>query len=532
MTSMIRIKRSGLAAVAAFMLGSAGGQQALIGSEAGYADAVLADNPVGYWRFEDDASSKITVNSADNVEAVRGTNHNVSLAQPSATAALGSAAAFSTQGNRKSYIDLGSPRSLMIRDDLTVEWWQCMTHNDTEARSIISWARPGETTGDNVLYEMMLRYSSEQKSEKYPRPQIVLGHEYGKGNNLRAYSQAVIHPHKWYHIAAVRDAKAMTIRYYINGMPSGDPISYRDKHENAQGGDVGGVTIGRLGQFDSRYFQGLLDEIAVYDHALSGDRIMAHYRAALSTEDRSGRAIVVGHRGNHHEAPENTLVSYEQALAAKAPIVELDLNRSKDGVVVLVHDDTVDRTTNGSGYVKDLTLQQLKELDAGLWKSPRYAGETIPTFQEVAELCKDRAIMMLDLKADVKGDEIAKVLSSTGIRQDQVIVAPWKIERAPGLAPYLPDAPMILLHSKPPAAYSTGDRFFQDMKAQGFSGFSLKWMHLSKEFVQDAHRHGMKVHSWTINDPEEISGAVLMGIDGIITDYPEAAAAQIGQILD
>ncbi len=420
----------------------------------------------------------------------------------------------------------------MVKGDLTVEWWQYMTHEDTEARAIICWASPGEATEDNVLYEMVLRYRAEQKSEKYARPQLALGHEYGPGNNLHAYSQAVIHPHKWYHVVAVRDAKAKTIQYYINGMPSGEPIGYSDKHDNAQGGEAGGVAIGRLGQFDRRYFKGMLDEVAVYDHTLSGERVMAHYRAALTGTDMSGRAQVVGHRGNNRFAPENTLVSYEQALEAQAPIMELDLHRSKDGVVILIHDDTVDRTTNGSGEVKDMTLAQLKTLDAGLWKDPKYTGETVPTFQETAELCKGRAIMMLDLKADVKGHEIAKVLASTGIAQDQIIVAPWKIERAPGIKPYLPDAPMILLHSSPPSAYNGGDKFFEDMKAIGFSGFSLKWMHLPQDFVDGAHRHGMKVHTWTINDPEEISGAVLMGVDGIITDVPEAAAAIIKQVLE
>ena len=500
-------------------------------SEDGYADAVLADQPVGYWRFEEETASAVAVSSAVGSE-VDGTYHNVTLGNPSATPALGSAAEFTADAEDTSYIDLGSPDELMLRGDLTVEWWQYTTHNDADARAIICWASPGEASDDNVLYEMMLRYSDEQKAAKYPRPQLALGHEYGSGKNVRVYSQAVTHPHKWYHIVAVRDAQAKTIRYYINGLPSGEPQSYSPTHENAEGGESAGAAIGRLGQFDRRYFKGLLDEVAIYDHTLTEERVMAHYRAALGARDESTRVQVVAHRGNNRYAPENTLVSYEQALAAQAPIVEMDLHRSKDGVIVLLHDDTLERTTNGSGHVKDMTVAELKTLDAGLWKAPEYAGETIPTLQEIAELCKGRTIMMLDLKDPVRGDEIAAVLASTGIAEDQIIVAPWKADQAPDIKPYLPDAPMVLLHSKPPSAYTGDDAFFEDMKAMGFSGFSLKWMHLPKTFVDAAHRHGMKVHTWTINDPEDISGAILMGIDGIITDVPEAASACVAQILD
>ncbi|MEZ6193818.1 MAG: glycerophosphodiester phosphodiesterase [Phycisphaerales bacterium] len=92
---------------------------------------------------------------------------------------------------------------------------------------------------------------------------------------------------------------------------------------------------------------------------------------------------------------------------------------------------------------------------------------------------------------------------------------------------------MILLHSRIPSGYATdGDAFFEGLKRMGFSGFSLKWMHLSQAFVDDAHRHGMKVHTWTLNDPEDISGAALMGIDGVITDDPAATAALIARIRD
>lgn len=505
----------------------------VIASGAGYAESVLSDKPVGYWRFEESDASAGAVNSAPGGASANGVYHNVALNNPSATAALGSSAGFSTGAVAAGYIDLGADKSLMLRGDLTIEWWQYMTGEDAEDRAVIAWASRGESPGTNVLYEMVLRYSDQQKREKYPRPQFVLGHERGQGVNVRVQSRTLAHPDRWYHVVAVRDADARTIQYYINGLPAGEAHSYGEGHDNPTGGEAAGVTIGKLGRFNSRYFRGYLDEVALYGHALPAERIMAHYRAALDGSAKEHRPQVVAHRGNHRFAPENTIVSYEQALEAGAPIVELDLHRSKDGVIILMHDDTLERTTNGVGNVNDMTLEQLKALDAGSWKDAKYAGERVPTLEELAELCKGKAVMMLDLKDPVRGDEIAPVLQRVGIESDQVIVAPWETDQASGLKPYLPDTPMILLHSRVPSGYAAdGDAFFEGLKRMGFSGFSLKWMHLSQAFVDDAHRHGMKVHTWTLNDPEDISGAVLMGVDGVITDDPAATAEYLAHLRD
>ncbi len=495
-----------------------------------YVDAVLADKPVGYWRFEEASNASVAVNLADKSDATQGSYNMVTLGIPSATKALGNAAAFHG-ADADSYIDLGSPESLMIRGDLTIEWWQYVTNSNVEDQAIICWAKPGDSASDNVLYEVVLRYDEKQKEQKYPRPQIVLGHEYGQGTNVRMPSQATVHFNRWYHIAVVRDADARTVQYYINGFPSGEPISYATNNNNPTGGESAGVTIGRLGQFDSRYFQGYLDEVAVYNHTLTADRILKHYRTALKGADMKERSIVVAHRGNNRFAPENTIVSYKQAIEAKAPMVEMDLQYSKDGVIILMHDKTLDRTTDGTGEVKAKTLDELKTLDAGTWKGTQYTGEPVPTFAEVAKVCKGQTIIMLDLKTLVKGDDIAKALSEADFPEDQVVVAPWQIEHATSIKPYLPDANMILLHSQLPEEYTGDDVFFDNMKQLGFSGFSLNWTHLTESFVRAARQNGMKVYTWTINDPVDISGAVLMKVDGIITDDPKATAVYINDVI-
>jgi Glycerophosphoryl diester phosphodiesterase family len=156
------------------------------------------------------------------------------------------------------------------------------------------------------------------------------------------------------------------MRLVISALPSGQPQPYSELPEStgdaggaggegAEAGGIaaagGGAAIGRLGGSDKLYFQGSLDEVAVYNHRLSGDHILAHYRAALDGVKSPSDMIVVGHRGNNRFAPENTLVSFDQGIDAGADIIEMDLHRSSDGVVVLIHDNTVDRTTNGIGEV-------------------------------------------------------------------------------------------------------------------------------------------------------------------------------------
>jgi len=115
---------------------------------------------------------------------------------------------------------------------------------------------------------------------------------------------------------------------------------------------------------------------------------------------------VIAHRGLLREAPENTLASYSAALELKLGF-ELDVRRSRDGVLVILHDETVDRTTNGKGKVTELTLAELKKLDAGSWFDPVFAAERIPTLDEVFALVKQRGLKSVLLAIDVKGEDDA-----------------------------------------------------------------------------------------------------------------------------
>ena len=111
-----------------------------------------------------------------------------------------------------------------------------------------------------------------------------------------------------------------------------------------------------------------------------------------------GRALGVAHRGASREAPENTVAAFRLALDAGAPAVEGDVQRTRDGRLVVIHDQTVERTTDGRGAVGSFLFEDLRRLDAGRWFAPEFAGERVPSLDEVLDLMRDRAPVLLEIK--------------------------------------------------------------------------------------------------------------------------------------
>src|SRR5205823_7605161 len=113
---------------------------------------------------------------------------------------------------------------------------------------------------------------------------------------------------------------------------------------------------------------------------------------------RSGRILLGGHRGNADECPENTLTSFRSAIELGVDVIELDVHRSEDGALPVIHDHLLDRTTDGSGLVRDYSMAELKRFDAGSWKDPRFKGERIPSLDEVLTVAKGRVGVAIEIK--------------------------------------------------------------------------------------------------------------------------------------
>ncbi|MDP9409038.1 MAG: glycerophosphodiester phosphodiesterase [Actinomycetota bacterium] len=219
----------------------------------------------------------------------------------------------------------------------------------------------------------------------------------------------------------------------------------------------------------------------------------------------------IGHRGAAGLEPENTLRSFRRAVEEGADVLEIDLRLTRDGHLVVLHDYTVDRTTNGTGPVHGLTLAEVQRLDGGL-------GEKVPTFREAL------GAATLPIHAELKVREVAEPLARLLLDEDvdeRVTPISFDPEALRQVKRVLPDRPVgLVLSGAPPEATERA-------RAVGADLISLEWAHLDAEAVERCRRAELKVTAWTVNEPEQIRRVIGLGVEGITTDRPDLLAAII-----
>ncbi|WP_016905853.1 glycerophosphodiester phosphodiesterase [Streptomyces xiaopingdaonensis] len=219
--------------------------------------------------------------------------------------------------------------------------------------------------------------------------------------------------------------------------------------------------------------------------------------------------LTVGHRGVMGVEPENTLRSFVRADREKLDYIELDLHLSKDGELVVMHDPAVDRTTDGSGAIGELTLEELRTLDAG-------QGERVPVFDEVVDA------VQAPIQAEIKDRAAARVLcAAIEARKlhDRITVISFHDDALAETAQLLPEQPLVVVAGK------SSPRAPERAAALGAGMASLELGRFDGETVRRCQEAGVRVISWTVNTPEELEQAVALGLDGIVTDRPETARA-------
>lgn len=231
------------------------------------------------------------------------------------------------------------------------------------------------------------------------------------------------------------------------------------------------------------------------------------------------RALIAAHRGGGAVAPENTLPAIERALRAGYEYVEVDLALSLDGHAVLMHDKTVDRTTDGHGKVADLTLAQLRELDAGSWFHAGYAGTPVPTADEFLDLLvAEGGRALLDLKGRWDAGAVAKLaagLSARGLTE-RVIVAGFDARTLAALVAEAPElSRMATLRTLPPDVVEAARQF-------GVSGVIVDRREVARhpEIVEELHDAGLRIVVYTLNSDRQWGEVTDLGVDGIVTDDP------------
>lgn len=232
--------------------------------------------------------------------------------------------------------------------------------------------------------------------------------------------------------------------------------------------------------------------------------------------------LLIAHRGGSREVPENTMAAFRHAVSLGMRLVELDVQMTSDGELVVIHDDTVDRTTNGSGPVGTFTLEELKKLDAGSWFAPQYAREQIPTLREVLDLCTSTGVgVVVEIKHPEMypqlEEKVVALIGEMWLRGAENI---WcisfdheAIRRIRKLDPVLP-----LGYLLPPG---TEQFVFPDDTVQAFCPYYKSPLQ-HPEQVAEAHEMGKLVLVYTVDEPEEIRALAAVGVDGMVTDVPGA----------
>ncbi len=230
-------------------------------------------------------------------------------------------------------------------------------------------------------------------------------------------------------------------------------------------------------------------------------------------------AFIAGHRGDRASAPENTMPAFAAALASGFEFVETDVRLTLDGEPVLMHDDTVDRTTDGTGAVDRLTLEQIRALDAGSWYSPAFAGTRVPTLGEFLDaLAGSRSKAIVELKGVWAPAGMGTVIDAVYRRgvQDRVVFASFELETVALLAQAAPAIPRILIQRTLPADPVALARRYEAIAILTTPAA----LEARPEAVSRMHAAGLGMMLYTLNSKKRWSDALASGVDGIVTDKP------------
>jgi len=232
------------------------------------------------------------------------------------------------------------------------------------------------------------------------------------------------------------------------------------------------------------------------------------------------RLLRIAHRGASGHCPENTRTAFLRAIELGADMVELDCQQTRDGAVVVIHDETVERTTNGRGRVSDLTLKELKALDAGAWFGREFAGEEVLTLEQAIDILRGRVQMNLEIKGEDPPGRLE--IQCVGIVRSLRFFAdtcfssfsPARMRLVRDLAD---DARIgVLMDAGSP--WSAGFALAEELGAEAVHPERRM---VSAEAVSAAHGRRLEVRVWPVNHPAEMQSLADAGVDAIFTDFPE-----------
>ena len=232
--------------------------------------------------------------------------------------------------------------------------------------------------------------------------------------------------------------------------------------------------------------------------------------------------VNIAHRGASAYTPENTFSAFDKALSLGVDQVELDVHFSQDGHIVVIHDDNLDRTTNGSGPVSAHSLAQLRSLDAGSWFGAEYAGEGIRSLGEVLERYKGRLYLHIEIKAQVEGltQRTVDLIRGYGM-VDSVSITSFQEPRLIEVRAYAPEIPAGWL------VRDWDDSFIRKSKEMNLAMICPRADLVTPELVDRLHQDGFLVRAWGVSNEELMAQVVEAGADGMTVNFPDKLTAYL-----
>ncbi|MFC0524842.1 glycerophosphodiester phosphodiesterase [Pontibacillus salicampi] len=244
------------------------------------------------------------------------------------------------------------------------------------------------------------------------------------------------------------------------------------------------------------------------------------------------KPTIIPHRGASAYAPEHTIAAYELGETMNGDYIELDLQMTKDNHLIVMHDETVNRTTNGTGLVRNMTLADIKQLDAGSWFNERYprlankayVGLKVPTLEEVMEHFGNDVRFYIETKAPGvypgMEEELLRILKKHEMLEERnVLIQSFSPDSLLKLHSLQPDLPLVQLIPSASVEEVTREDL-KDMKAYS-SGIGVNYKKIDEDFVNVAQEESLFVHVYTVNGKRDIGRVMEWGVDGIFTNHPD-----------
>ena len=233
--------------------------------------------------------------------------------------------------------------------------------------------------------------------------------------------------------------------------------------------------------------------------------------------DIPDNTVIIAHRGASANAPENTLAALELAIEEGADWVEIDVQETREGEVVVIHDSDLKKIGGSAMKVFEAPLAELQNVDIGSWKDPSFSDQRVPTLQQVLALCKNRINVVIELKYYGKEENleesVVRLVETAGM-QDQIVVMSLNYPGIQKMKSIRPGWKLGLI-----ASVAIGDITRLDAEF-----FAINAKFASRAFIRSVHQRNRKVMVWTVNDPIGMSAMMSRGVDGIITDKPGLAS--------